>query len=209
MANWTCPATTSACTRTAGPDTHRVPARQHPGPGIGGLLRRAIRNRHRRWFLCPVPSGPADSPAADLGAHHGPRRHPHRRAPDLFRVPVAGLPAGQRNLLRPPASRRETGPNTWPEPLTFRRPRDHDSTHYFILHGWNFGQDDPELAHTMREGLFAAFQEDVEGLSLVQNTLAAFDTREDFYELSVGSDAAAEAMRRWIKTLADRETVRT
>ncbi len=61
----------------------------------------------------------------------------------------------------------------------------------------------------MREGLFAAFQEDVEGLSLVQNTLAAFDTREDFYELSVGSDAAAEAMRRWIKTLADRETVRT
>ena len=84
-------------------------------------------------------------------------------------------------------------------------PRDHDSTHYFVLHGWNFSQDDPELGRFMKTGLFAAFEEDVRGLGLVQRSLETADGREDFYELSVGSDAAAVAMRRWLKTLADAE----
>jgi vanillate O-demethylase monooxygenase subunit len=84
-------------------------------------------------------------------------------------------------------------------------PLDHDSTHYFILHGWNFGLDDPDMPNIMRAGLFAAFQEDVEGLTLVQQTLEAFDGDPDFYEQSVGSDAVAVAMRRWLKTLADKE----
>jgi vanillate O-demethylase monooxygenase subunit len=84
-------------------------------------------------------------------------------------------------------------------------PQDANSTHYFILHGWNFGQDDPELGQVMREGIFAAFDEDVRGLSLVQQTLETFDMDADFFEVSVGSDSAAVAMRRWLKMLADRE----
>lgn len=81
-------------------------------------------------------------------------------------------------------------------------PRDHDSTHYFLLHGWNFGHGDAELPRLMREGLVAAFEEDVKGLGLVQATLEALDQDDDFYELSIGTDAAAVAMRQWIKSRA-------
>ena len=44
-----------------------------------------------------------------------------------------------------------------------------------------------------------------QGLTLVQQSLEQADERTDFYEVSVGSDSAAVAMRRWLKTLADRE----
>ena len=41
------------------------------------------------------------------------------------------------------------------------------STHYFIHHGRNFGQDDPSITGFMHEQLTAAFAEDVEGLEAV------------------------------------------
>jgi vanillate O-demethylase monooxygenase subunit len=96
----------------------------------------------------------------------------------------------------------ETRPQFTARTAHLPTPQDANSTHYFILHGWNFGQDDPELGAVMRDGIFAAFHEDVQGLSLVQKTLEAFDADEGFYEQSVGSDTAAVAMRRWLKTLA-------
>ena len=72
------------------------------------------------------------------------------------------------------------------------------TTHYFIDHAWNWGHGDPELRKVMHEGLFAAFVEDVKGLTLVEATLAARDGDPEFFEISVGADAAAVAMRRHI-----------
>ena len=72
------------------------------------------------------------------------------------------------------------------------------TTHYFIDHAWNWGHGDSELREVMHQGLFAAFVEDVKGLTLVEATLAARDGDPEFFEISVGADAAAVAMRRHI-----------
>ncbi len=86
-------------------------------------------------------------------------------------------------------------------------PQDHDSTHYFILHGWNFGLDDADAQAIMHDNLFAAFNEDVDGLTLLQQVLEQRDSEPDFYEISVGSDAAAVEMRQYLKRQANLERV--
>lgn len=77
------------------------------------------------------------------------------------------------------------------------------STHYFIVHGRNFALDQPEITRFMHEQLFTAFQEDVDGLSAIERTLA--DASGDTYEISVASDAVAVEMRRYLKRRSDEE----
>ena len=69
------------------------------------------------------------------------------------------------------------------------------TTHYFIDHAWNWGHGNAELRRMMHEGLFAAFVEDVKGLSLVEETLASRQGDPEFFEISVAADGAALAMR--------------
>ena len=82
-------------------------------------------------------------------------------------------------------------------------PETHNSTHYFILHGRNFALEDIAMGEFMHEQLFAAFNEDVVGLALVEHALNQAD--DGFYEVSIGSDRASVAMRRYLKTRADQE----
>ena len=71
------------------------------------------------------------------------------------------------------------------------------TTHYFIVHGRDFAQKDEHTTRFMHDQLFVAFQEDVDGLALQEQSLA--HTRpEDLYEFSVASDAPAVAMRRYV-----------
>ncbi len=82
-------------------------------------------------------------------------------------------------------------------------PETHSSTHYFILHGRNFALEDTAIGEFMHENLFAAFNEDVVGLALVEDALERAD--DEFYEISIGSDRASVAMRRYLKMRADSE----
>lgn len=77
------------------------------------------------------------------------------------------------------------------------------STHYFIHHGRNFGQDDPSITGFMHRQLTAAFREDVEGLEAVEEMWAKTPSA-DRYEISVAADRAGLAMRRWIHREAER-----
>jgi len=88
-------------------------------------------------------------------------------------------------------------------------PESQHCTHYFVLHGWNFGLGDDAVAKRMHEGLFAAFEEDVRGLERVDAVLAARAGHADFYEMSVATDAASLAMRRHLKKRADAERALT
>lgn len=83
-------------------------------------------------------------------------------------------------------------------------PETHSSTHYFIVHGRDFAQDDEGVTHFMHENLFAAFNEDVVGMQLLEEVLDTTDP-EDAYEFSVASDAPAVAMRRYLKDASARE----
>ena len=85
-------------------------------------------------------------------------------------------------------------------------PETQGSTHYFLVHGRDFGQHDPALGAYMHEQLFAAFQEDVDGLSLLEEVLEEAD--ETTYEISVQSDAPALAMRQYLKTRAEAASAR-
>lgn len=80
-----------------------------------------------------------------------------------------------------------------------------NTMHYFIDHTWNWGQGDPEVQRLMHEGLFDAFEEDVKGMALVAANVVDSVDSPQFYEASVGSDAAAIAMRRHLKARADAE----
>ncbi|EQB11420.1 hypothetical protein RLDS_23745 [Sphingobium lactosutens DS20] len=80
-------------------------------------------------------------------------------------------------------------------------PRDHVSTHYFIVNGRNFALGDAEVTEDLHRGMFEAFAEDVWGLGNVQSVLSATPA-EELYEISVKSDTAAVAMRRHIRNLA-------
>jgi hypothetical protein len=79
------------------------------------------------------------------------------------------------------------------------------STHYFIVHGREFALNRPDITAFMHEQLFGAFQEDVCGLEAIERALG--DSREeDLYEISVASDSAAVAMRRYLKRRAELES---
>lgn len=84
-------------------------------------------------------------------------------------------------------------------------PETQSSTHYFIHHGWNFGRGDERVERIQHEQLFAAFREDVAGLTLVQRSLEAHDQEPEFFEISVATDAAAVAMRRHLKQRSEAE----
>lgn len=82
-------------------------------------------------------------------------------------------------------------------------PETHNTMHYHIIHGRDFDLSNQALGHFMHEGLFAAFQEDVEGLGALEAVLDNVD--ENHYEISVASDAPAVAMRIYIKRRATEE----
>ncbi|WP_221801575.1 aromatic ring-hydroxylating dioxygenase subunit alpha [Oceanobacter mangrovi] len=77
-------------------------------------------------------------------------------------------------------------------------------THYFVVHGRNFALEDNSVTEFMHQQLMAAFQEDVVGLQQ-QEQLMAQEEGEEYFEISVKSDAASVAMRRYIKRRADAE----
>ena len=75
------------------------------------------------------------------------------------------------------------------------------TTHYFIHHGRNFAIEDDSVTGFMQENLTAAFTEDIEGLTELEKLVAATPP-EDMYEISLASDRAGVAMRRWIHKTA-------
>lgn len=82
-------------------------------------------------------------------------------------------------------------------------PETHGTMHYHIIHGRDFDLENQALGEFMHEGLFAAFQEDVEGLGALEAVLG--DVDENHYEISVASDAPAVAMRVYLKRRAAEE----
>jgi vanillate O-demethylase monooxygenase subunit len=78
------------------------------------------------------------------------------------------------------------------------------STHYFVVHGRDFATDDVSITAFMHEQLMAVFKEDVTGLALQEELLAATPA-EEFYEQSIAADGPAIAMRRYLKRRADAE----
>lgn len=82
-------------------------------------------------------------------------------------------------------------------------PETHGTMHYHIIHGRDFDLGNDELGQFMHEGLFAAFQEDVEGLGALEAVIG--DQDEHHYEISVASDAPAVAMRIYLKRRAAQE----
>jgi vanillate O-demethylase monooxygenase subunit len=83
-------------------------------------------------------------------------------------------------------------------------PETRGATHYFIVHGRDFALDDASVTRFMHEQLFAAFEEDVTALELLERQLARADAGE-FYEMSVASDAPAVTMRKYLKRRAAAE----
>jgi len=83
-------------------------------------------------------------------------------------------------------------------------PATRTSTHYFIYHARNFALQDAGVTRFMHEGLLAAFREDVAGLEAIEANVAATPAAE-FIEVSFNADRANVAMRRHLKTLAERD----
>ena len=77
------------------------------------------------------------------------------------------------------------------------------STHYFIVHARDFALDQPEVTTFMHEQLFQAFREDVDVLTAVEKAVVRGGA--DRFELSVASDAAGVAVRRYLKRRSDEE----
>jgi phenylpropionate dioxygenase-like ring-hydroxylating dioxygenase large terminal subunit len=77
------------------------------------------------------------------------------------------------------------------------------STHYFIHHGRNFAIERPEVTQFMQQQLAIAFTEDLVGLAAIED-LVARTGEDDFYEVSLSSDKAGLAMRRWLHKQAHR-----
>ena len=82
-------------------------------------------------------------------------------------------------------------------------PESAGSTHYFIVHGRDFALHDEGVTRFMHEQLFAAFEEDVHALELLEQTLARAD--DSTYEMSVASDVPAVTMRKHLKRRAEAE----
>ncbi len=79
------------------------------------------------------------------------------------------------------------------------------STHYFVVHGRNFAQEDDGVTGFMHEQLMAAFDEDVVGLEAMEELNAARSDEDDYFEISLTADAASVAMRRYLKRRAEAE----
>jgi len=83
-------------------------------------------------------------------------------------------------------------------------PETHGSCHYFIVHGRDFALAEDDVTAFMHEQLFKAFQEDVDGMSALEQVWETTD-EEDMYEMSVASDGPSVAMRRYLKARAEKE----
>lgn len=82
-------------------------------------------------------------------------------------------------------------------------PETNHTMHYFIVHGRDFALDDEHIEAFMHEQLFAAFQEDVEALSALEEVL---DDRDQYhFEMSIASDSPAIATRKYLKMRAEQE----
>lgn len=82
-------------------------------------------------------------------------------------------------------------------------PETNNTMHYFIVHGRDFALNDEHIERFMHEQLFAAFQEDVEGLGALEAILD--DQDEHHFEISVASDSPAVATRIYLKKRAEQE----
>lgn len=71
------------------------------------------------------------------------------------------------------------------------------STHYFVVHGRDFAQNDKAMTQFMHAQLFVVFNEDVTGLALQEEVLARTPAN-DLYEFSVAADGPSVAMRRYL-----------
>lgn len=85
----------------------------------------------------------------------------------------------------------------------FPTPETHRSTHYFVVDGRDFGLADETIGPFMHAQLMVAFREDVDALGRLEEVLA--DGGDDFYEISVASDAPAVAMRRHLRALSENQ----
>lgn len=82
-------------------------------------------------------------------------------------------------------------------------PETNNTMHYFIVHGRDFALEDEKIESFMHEQLFAAFQEDVEGLGALE---AVLDDQDEYhFEISVASDSPAVATRLYLKKRAELE----
>lgn len=79
------------------------------------------------------------------------------------------------------------------------------STHYFVVHGRDFAQDNKVMTRFMHDQLFVAFHEDVTGLALQEEVLARTPLNE-LYEFSVAADGPSVAMRRYLLSRATAQT---
>ncbi|QGZ56887.1 aromatic ring-hydroxylating dioxygenase subunit alpha [Paraburkholderia acidiphila] len=79
-------------------------------------------------------------------------------------------------------------------------PETASSTHYFFVVGRDFGLDQEDLQNFIHEQTCEVFSEDKKALALVDDVLR--DRDHSFFEVSVASDAAAVAMRRYLKSRA-------
>jgi len=82
-------------------------------------------------------------------------------------------------------------------------PESQTSTHYFIVHSRNFALGRADITQTMHEQVLQAFKEDVDGLAAVEQVLA--EAGDSAYEISIKSDRAAIAMRKYLKRRSDEE----
>jgi vanillate O-demethylase monooxygenase subunit len=71
------------------------------------------------------------------------------------------------------------------------------STHYFVVHGRDFAQQDKAMTQFMHAQLFVVFNEDVTGLAMQEEVLARTPAK-DLYEFSVAADGPSVAMRRYL-----------
>ncbi|WOE32570.1 MULTISPECIES: aromatic ring-hydroxylating dioxygenase subunit alpha [unclassified Acinetobacter] len=86
-------------------------------------------------------------------------------------------------------------------------PETQNTMHYFIVHGRDFALEDQAIEDFMHEQLFAAFQEDVEGLGALEAVLD--DQDQHHFEISVASDSPAVATRIYLKKRAEQEQYST
>jgi vanillate O-demethylase monooxygenase subunit len=160
------------------------------GRATGKLPRFVLNRRVMPTTLPPVwaePTGIRDNTAARIVSSEfvSPALHVVTAWFHDTAIPLAGRPEFTIRTAHIPT----------PESLT--------STHYFIVHGRDFALGNPAVTQFMHEQLFHAFAEDVAGLSAVEQTLA--EAGDEPYEMSVASDRASVAMRRYLKRRADQE----
>lgn len=106
-----------------------------------------------------------------------------------------------RNLDRP-----ESGQVTLPtvkvaQVITPETPR---STHYWTLLARNFAGGDAKIGDFMLTQQLAAFREDVFAIERITE-LQNLEANHPFQEISLPTDKAGVVMRRWLRSLAERE----